>query len=337
MLVRRFFNSFQTTRTSMAETVKTLGQDPNAQKKEFIRQPSQFRNFISRDSKEFPPENDRYHLYISWACPWACRTLIMRSLKGLEKVIGLSVVDHFLGEEGWKFSDDPECIPDTVNHCKTMKELYHKADPNYSGRYTVPVLWDKKRHTIVNNESSEIIRMFNSEFNQFSSQPDVSYYPEHLHQEIDTINEFVYEKVNNGVYKAGFSTEQKNYEQSARELFEALDRLNSLLEKKRFLCGDAFTEADIRLFTTLVRFDPVYHTHFKCNLKSIACSYPCLLRFMRDVYHFQYPKIADTIHMEHTKKHYYRSHIKINPTQIVPLNNGPDLTIKVVWPPKTTC
>jgi putative glutathione S-transferase len=326
MLLRRFF-SFQVKLLKMETKPSRINE-----KGEFIRAPSSFRNFIARDSK-FPPETHRYHLYVSWACPWAHRTLIMRALKGLDDIISLSVVDPIMGEEGWRFTDAPGAIPDTINHCKTMKELYLKADPHYSGSFSVPVLWDKKQHTIVNNESSEIIRMLDTEFNEFiCSQPKVSYYPEHLRQEIDTINTRVYQDVNNGVYKVGFSTNQQVYEREAKILFAALDDLDHHLSQNRFLCGDSFTEADIRLFTTLVRFDPVYHTHFKCNLKSISSDYPSLLRFMRDVYQFQYPKIADTIHMDHIKSHYYMSQTKINPTRIVPLNNGPDLSIKVTWP-----
>ena len=302
-------------------------------KGEFVRQTSQFRNWIARDSSEFPPEANRYHLYVSWACPWAHRTIIMRSLKGLDKIIGLSVVDSVMGEDGWKFSNESDCIPDNINGCKNLKELYLMADPNYSARFTVPVLWDTKKRTIVNNESSEIIRMLNSEFNQFSSDPERSYYPEALRREIDELNDWIYPNVNNGVYKAGFATEQEVYEREVINLFKALDSLNDRLGEKRFLCGDTLTEADIRLFTTLLRFDPVYHTHFKCNLKSISCHYPHLLRFLRDVYQFQYPRIAQTVHMDHIKKHYYMSHPKINPNRIIGLNNGPDLNVKVIWPP----
>jgi glutathionyl-hydroquinone reductase len=304
-------------------------------KGEFVRQTSQFRNWIARNSDEFPPEANRYHLYVSWACPWAHRTIIMRALKGLDKIIGLSVVDPVMGEEGWKFSDGPDCIPDTINGCKSLKELYLTADPSYSARFTVPVLWDTKKRTIVNNESSEIIRMLNSEFNQFSSDPERSYYPEPLRKEIDTFNDWIYPNVNNGVYKAGFATDQEVYERETTNLFNTLDSLDGHLKENRFLCGDTFTEADIRLFTTLLRFDPVYNTHFKCNLKSISGHYPNLLRFLRDVYQFQYPRIAQTVHMDHIKKHYYLSHTKINPNRIIGLSNGPDLTVKAIWPSVT--
>ncbi|CAG8449983.1 3267_t:CDS:10 [Ambispora leptoticha] len=301
---------------------------------EFRRKPSSFREFISKEpNARFPPELNRYHLYVSYACPWAHRTLIVRALKGLEDIIGLSVVDYLMQEKGWKFStheQTPGAIPDTVNNAQYLRELYFKAEPEYAGRFTVPVLWDKKLGTIVNNESSEIIRMFNEVFDDYlpEATKGITYYPEHLRVEIDAINEWVYDTVNNGVYKAGFATTQKAYEQNAYKIFESLDRLEDILSKNEFLVGGVLTEADIRLWTTIIRFDPVYHGHFKANLKSIEKDYPNILRWARQIY--QIPKIADTINMHHIKYHYYQSHLQINPTGIVPMGNGPDLSKPII-------
>ncbi|CAG8485161.1 3387_t:CDS:2 [Paraglomus occultum] len=300
---------------------------------EFRRAPTSFRNVIERNADsgaQFVAEKDRYHLYISWACPWAHRTVIVRALKGLEDVIGLSVVDHHLGPKGWKFSTPEECpgaIPDTVNNKAYISELYYMASPEYKGRFTVPVLWDKKLGTIVNNESSEIIRMFNATFDDFVPEhaKNLTFYPKHLKSEIDNINEWVYDTVNNGVYKSGFATTQEAYEKNVVPLFESLDRLEKILSEHDFLVGDTFTEADIRLWTTIVRFDPVYHGHFKCNAKSIEKDYPNILRWARRIY--QMPKVAQTVNMHHIKYHYYGSHKNINPTGIVPIGNGPDLSI----------
>ncbi|KAG9299544.1 hypothetical protein G9A89_020715 [Geosiphon pyriformis] len=294
---------------------------------EFRRKPSSFRNFISKDpSATFFAEPDRYHLYISWACPWAHRTVIVRALKGLDNIIGLSVVDYLLQEKGWKFStpeETPGSIPDTVNNAKFLRELYFKVNPDYTGRFTVPVLWDKKLGTIVNNESSEIIRMFNDVFDDLVPETKgITYYPEHLRPEIDAINEWIYDKVNNGVYKCGFATSQEAYEKNVKPLFESLDRLEEILSKNDFLIADTFTEADIRLWTTIIRFDPVYHGHFKTNLRSIGKDYPNLLRWARQIY--QIPKVAETVNMHHIKHHYYESHRQINPTGIVPVSNGED-------------
>ncbi|KAJ3292819.1 S-glutathionyl-(chloro)hydroquinone reductase [Borealophlyctis nickersoniae] len=302
---------------------------------EFRRQVSSFRDFISSaPDSPFPPEANRYHLYVSLACPWAHRTMIVRALKGLEDVIGLSVVDYLLGEHSWKFSDPKDCpgaIPDTVNNAKYLSDLYYKASPQFSGRFTVPVLWDKKKDTIVNNESSEIIRMLNSEFDQWSSAPGVTYYPKDLAPQIDAINEWIYNDINNGVYKSGFATAQDVYEKHVMQLFKSLDRVEQILTENEWLVGGRFTEADIRLFTTIVRFDPVYHTHFKCNLKTISHDYPAILRWARQVY--QIPKIKETVNMEHIKKHYFMSHIQINPKQIVGVWNGPDLSVPVKFVP----
>lgn len=296
---------------------------------EFRRQVSSFRNWISTDpNAKFQAEKGRYHLYVSLACPWAHRTLIVRALKGLEDSISVSVVHYLMGEQGWKFADPNECpgaIPDDVNGAKLIREVYFKAEEGYQGRFTVPVLWDKKNGTIVNNESSEIIRMLNSSFDEFSSAPGTTYYPDDLREEIDAVNEWVYNDINNGVYKAGFATSQDAYERAATQLFKSLDRVEDILSRNAFLVGNRFTEADIRLFTTIVRFDPVYHGHFKCNLKSMTHNYPSILRWARRVY--QMPKVAETVNMEHIKKHYYMSHVQINPTQVVPLYNGPDLSL----------
>ncbi|TPX30877.1 glutathione transferase [Synchytrium microbalum] len=295
---------------------------------EFRRQVSSFRDHIASDpAAKFTPDANRYHLYISRACPWAARVHMVRALKGLESVIGLTVVDWNMGKDGWKFSPEVAgCDADTVNNATFLKEIYFKAEPTYSGRFTVPVLWDKKLNTIVNNESSEIIRMLNSNFDAYSSKPGVTYYPAELAKQIDEINEWIYSDINNGVYKSGFATSQQAYASAASKLFESLDRVEKILAKSQWLVGNQFTEADIRLFTTIVRFDPVYHTHFKANLRSITHDYPNILRWARQIYQ-TFPEIPQTVNMEHIKGHYYVSHIQINPFQIVPLNNGPDLTV----------
>ncbi|KAJ1883406.1 S-glutathionyl-(chloro)hydroquinone reductase [Coemansia sp. RSA 1722] len=305
---------------------------------EFRRQVSSFRNTVSTDpSAEFPAEAGRYHLYVSLACPWACRALLVRELKGLQDLIGVSVVSYLMGPKGWEFAS-PEEVPgatlDDINGAKYIRELYFKAEPNYSARFTVPVLWDKKKQTIVNNESSEIIRMFNTAFDDLVAPEfrGITFYPEELRQQIDEINEWIYDTVNNGVYKSGFATAQGPYERHCRALFESLDRIEKILENNEFLLGTRLTEADLRLFTTIVRFDPVYHGHFKCNLKQIATGYPNILRWTREIY--QLPGVAGTVNMEHIKKHYYMSHTQINPTQVVPLSDGPDLANPIVKPAK---
>ncbi|KAJ2607082.1 S-glutathionyl-(chloro)hydroquinone reductase [Coemansia sp. RSA 1804] len=303
---------------------------------EFRRQVSSFRSFVEADpSAEFPAEAGRYHLYVSLACPWAHRTLIVRKLKGLEGVIGVSVVHYLLGPNGWKFAS-PEDVPgatlDTVNGAEYIRDIYLKAEPKYSARYTVPVLWDKKKNTIVSNESSEIIRMFNTAFDGIVDPEyrGITFYPEDLRKDIDEINEWIYDTINNGVYKTGFATAQEAYEKHCVPLFESLERVEKILSGNEFLLGSRMTEADIRLFTTIVRFDPVYHGHFKCNLKQIATGYPNILRWTREFY--QLPGIKDTVNMEHIKKHYYMSHTQINPTKVVPLSNGPDLESPSIKP-----
>ena len=292
----------------------------------FVRSDSQFRNWITPDdapgpsgSGGFAAEAGRYHLYVSLACPWAHRSLIFRKLKQLEEVISLSVVHWYMGAEGWVFGEGPGCIPDNVNGATRLHELYSKADPGYSGRVTVPVLWDKQRETIVSNESAEIIRMLNSAFDNFGDR-SLDFYPEDLRPEIDAINATIYETVNNGVYRAGFATSQEAYDEACRALFETLEALEQRLSQQRYLVGDRLTEADWRLFTTLVRFDPVYVGHFKCNLKRLV-DLPNLWGYCRELY--QMPGVAETVDFFHIKHHYYGSHASVNPTLIVPL--GPEV------------
>jgi len=292
----------------------------------FVRSESQFRNWVTRDGSAgpsgeagFEAEPGRYHLYVSYACPWAHRTLIFRALKRLENVISVSVVHHFMGANGWTFLTEDGATGDTLYRSDFLYQIYTRADPNYSGRVTVPVLWDRKRETIVSNESSEIIRMLNSAFDAWGDA-SLDFYPERLRREIDRINALIYPAVNNGVYRAGFATTQAAYEEAFRELFAALDTMEERLGRQRYLVGDRITEADWRLFTTLVRFDPVYFGHFKCNLRRIA-DYPNLSNYLLDLY--QVPGVAGTVNMRHIKAHYYGSHTTINPTRIVPL--GPEL------------
>ena len=283
----------------------------------FLRPETQFRRWVKADdSTPFRPEAGRYHLFVSLACPWAHRTLIVRALKRLEGVIGVSVVDPLMRKEGWTF---PE--PDPVTGSTRLYEVYAKAKPDYTGRVTVPVLWDKKTGTIVNNESAEIIRILNREFDAFGDA-SLDLYPADLAEEIDRVNAFVYDHINNGVYKAGFATTQEKYEQAFDALFDALDVLDARLATQRYLVGNRLTEADWRLFTTLVRFDAVYVGHFKCNLRRIA-DYPNLSGYLRDLY--QVPGVAGTVNFEHIKRHYYASHTMINPTGIVP--KGPALDL----------
>ncbi|XP_072178402.1 glutathionyl-hydroquinone reductase YqjG-like [Diadema setosum] len=294
-----------------------------SKKGEFKRKPSAFRNWITADGP-FQPAAGRYHLYVSLACPWAHRTLIVRSMKGLAGAIGVTVVDWFLGDKGWSFTDkQPKTSLDTINNCNFLREVYQKANPEYSGRITVPVLWDKKLNTIVNNESSEIIRMLNKEFNECAGseeQRNLDLCPESLLGKIDEVNSWIYELINNGVYKCGFARSQEAYDDAAQKLFAALDRVEDILSKSRYLCGDQLTEADIRLFTTLIRFDTVYVHHFKCNKKRIV-DYPNLWGFTRDIY--QTPGVKETVDQEHIQKHYQLSHTSINPLSIVAI--GPDL------------
>lgn len=284
---------------------------------EFQREETTFRRWIGAsdsgsESEYFPAESGRYHLFVSFACPWAHRTLIMRRLKNLEKVIGVTVVDPKMLENGWEFTGDDRGNP--LQGLDYLYQVYMKADPDYEGRATVPILWDKKNETIVNNESADIIRIFNSAFDDFNDVEE-DYYPESLRNEIDEINELVYENINNGVYKAGFATTQNAYEKAYKALFEALDTVEDRLSRQRYLMGADITEADWRLFTTLIRFDPVYYVHFKANRQRIV-DFPNLGNYLRDLY--QHDKVAETVHLDHIKTHYYYSHKSINPTQIIP-------------------
>ncbi|MBI0427280.1 glutathione S-transferase family protein [Psychrobacter sp. NG27] len=303
--------------------------DTEANGGRFQREDAGFRNWVTVDGNAgptgiegFKAEPDRYHLYVSLACPWAHRALIYSKLKGLEDIIPISVVHPFMGEYGWTFVAGEGVIADPNIHANYAYELYIKAKPDYTGRVTVPILWDKKTNTIVSNESSEIIRMFNSAFDGVGSVAG-NFVPAELLTEIDDINTFVYSTINNGVYKTGFSTTQEAYEEAVVELFAALDTLEGRLATQRYLVGSTITEADWRLFTTLVRFDAVYVGHFKCNLRRIV-DYPNLWGYLRDLY--QVPGIAETVNMVHIKQHYYTSHASINPTRIVPVGPVIDFT-----------
>ncbi|MBE9127740.1 MULTISPECIES: glutathione S-transferase family protein [unclassified Coleofasciculus] len=289
----------------------------------FLRNPTKFRHWVRADgSTGFTAEAGRYHLYVSLACPWAHRTLIMRKLKGLEDGISLSIVDPFMDEEGWEFSDAPGSIPDRVNGARYLREVYIKADPNCTGRVTVPILWDKETNTIVNNESREIIRMFDREFEAIAHS-DVSFYSENLGEAIDQAMDAIYQPINNGVYRAGFATTQNAYEEAVTELFKHLDYWEAVLDKQRYMCGDSITEADWCMFTTLLRFDPVYYVHFKCNWKRIV-DYPNLWNYLKDLY--QQPGVKDTCNLEQIKQHYYKSHPHINPSRIIP--KGPEINFE---------
>jgi putative glutathione S-transferase len=292
----------------------------------FVRPGTVYHNFVTPDGSPgptgkggFPAEAGRYHLYISLACPWAHRTLIFRSLKQLDNVISVSLAEPLYGKTGWEFGGGSGGTPDSVNGKKTLAEVYLLADPRYTGRVSVPVLWDKERRTIVNNESPEIIRMLNTAFAGLTNDRS-DYYPPELRAEIDRINARVYSDVNIGVYRAGFATTQNAYEEGCRAVFTALDWIEEILSRQRYLVGARLTEADWRLFTTLVRFDAVYSSHFKCNLRRIV-DYPNLSNYLRDLY--QVPGIAETVDMDHIKRHYFMSMTAINPTRIVPL--GPEL------------
>jgi putative glutathione S-transferase len=288
----------------------------------FVRQESFFRGWITADGASgFKAESGRYHLYVSYACPWAHRTLIYRKLKGLEEHISLSVVNPLMLEHGWTFAPADGVIPDDVNNADYLHQVYTAALPDYTGRVTVPVLWDRETSTIVNNESAEIIRMLDREFDMVDATGP-RFCPAELEEEIDAVNELVYDRVNNGVYRAGFATTQEAYEEAVTSLFETLDELEACLAERRYLLGDQITEADWRLFTTLIRFDPVYVGHFKCNLRRLI-DYPYLWAYLRELYHV--PGVADTVNFDHIKSHYYGSHATINPTGVVP--KGPELDL----------
>ena len=303
------------------ETAKSKGR--------FVRSESQFRNWITEDGSEgpsgidgFKAEPGRYHLYVSLACPWAHRTLIMRSLKELDSLIDISIVHWHMADQGWTFERDRAATGDQLYFMSYMHQIYTKADPDYSGRVTVPVLWDKHRQTIVSNESSEIIRMLNSAFDSTGAKPG-DYWPKELRDEIESVNERIYNTLNNGVYRCGFATTQEAYDEAIFEMFDTLDWLEERLQQQRYLCGDHLSEADIRLFTTLVRFDPVYVGHFKCNLRRLI-DYPALFAYVCDIY--QQPGVATSVDFEHIKNHYYGSHTTINPTGIVPRGPLVDFT-----------
>ncbi|WP_010140794.1 glutathione S-transferase family protein [Oceanicola sp. S124] len=295
----------------------------------FVRQASQFRNWITADGRAGPSgkegfraESGRYHLYVSLACPWAHRALIFRALKGLEEHIGVSVVHPEMLSEGWEFRDDFDAATgDDLFGFRYLREVYLKAEPGLTTRVTVPVLWDRQTGQIVSNESAEIIRMFNSAFDGITGNTD-DYAPEALLPQIDALNERIYDTVNNGVYKAGFATSQQAYDAAVTPLFESLDWIEGILSENRYLAGDRLTEADWRLFTTLIRFDKVYHTHFKCNLKRIV-DYPSIWGYVRELY--QAPGVAGTVNFDHITRHYYFSHDTINPHRIVPIT--PDLDL----------
>ncbi len=298
----------------------TIGSIVNSDKKgSYDRQPRSFRDYISEDHPEFKPETNRYHLYVSYACPWAHRTLIYRKLKGLEEHITISVVAPDMLEDGWVF--DKTFLDATEDHLfgsKYLREIYQKAESNITTSVTVPILWDKKTNTIVNNESSEIIRMFNSSFNKLTNNNN-DYYPEDKRSKIEELNDKIYDSINNGVYKAGFAKTQEAYDIAVTKLFKTLDELDNILEEKKYLTGDTITEADLRLIPTLLRFDIVYVTHFKCNKKQIK-EYKNLSRYTKDLYNLR--PIKDTTNLAHIKRHYYYSHETINPYRIIPI--GPD-------------
>jgi putative glutathione S-transferase len=302
-----------------------MAQFPEEQSRsgEFKRQEDAFRDWVKRDgSSPYKPERGRYHLYVSFACPWAHRTIILRKLKGLEETIGMTVVDPVRDERGWAFRNGPGHSEDPVNGFQFLSEAYRATDPDYHGRVTVPALWDKQMKRIVSNSDDDLLRMFNSEFNDFATS-DYDFYPASLGSEIDKINKRVYERVNNGVYLAGFATAQRPYERAAKRLFETLDELDARLSSRRYLLGQRMTESDWRLFPTLIRFDAVYHGHFKCNLRRVV-DYPHLWPYLRDLY--QHDGIAATVNLDHIKRHYYMTHDEINPNRIVPIGPALDLS-----------
>ena len=290
---------------------------------EFTRQADAFRQWVTADGQSgFPAAAGRYHLYVSWACPWAHRTILVRQLKKLESAIGMTVVDPIRDERGWAFRDGDDHSRDAINGFQFLSEAYRATDPQYRGRVTVPVLWDTVTKRIVTNSDDDLMRMFNSEFNHLTDSA-LDLYPEGLRRDIDELNTFVYDTINNGVYRAGFATSQQAYEHAARRLFQALDRLEATLATSRYLLGKQFVETDWRLFVTLVRFDAVYHGHFKCNIRRII-DYPNLFGYLKDLY--QTGGIAGTVNFDHIKRHYYVTHDDINPTRIVPVGPEQDLT-----------
>ena len=290
---------------------------------EFQRQDDAFRDWVTADGQSnYPAAAGRYHLYVSLACPWAHRTIIVRKLKRLESVIGMTVVDPIRDERGWAFHSGPGHSPDMLNGFHFLSEAYQATNPGYRGRVTVPVLWDSVTKRIVSNSDDDLMRMFNGEFNRFTDST-LDLYPPPLRPEIDALNTVIYEEINNGVYRAGFATSQGAYEQAVRRFFNRLDELEFRLRDRRYLFGSQVVETDWRLFVTLIRFDAVYHGHFKCNLRRIV-DYPNLSGYLKDLY--QLPGIAETVNFDHIKRHYYVTHDDINPTRIVPL--GPLLDLK---------
>ncbi|KAF9528020.1 glutathione S-transferase [Crepidotus variabilis] len=294
----------------------------------FKRRDSSFRNLIEKGGK-YEPEKDRYHLFVSYACPWATRTLIVRKLKGLDDLIPVSVVSPHMGSDGWPFASAdkyPGATDDPLYGSQHVKDLYFKADPGYDGRFTVPVLWDKKTHAVVNNESSEIIRIFNTAFNDFipDDKKVLDFYPNDLRPKIDELNDFIYPGINNGVYRTGFATTQEAYSKAVKEVFESLDKVEKILEGNEYLLGDKLTEADIRLWVTIIRFDPVYVGHFKCNIKTIRDGYPNIDKWARKLY-WTNSAFKDSTNFDHIKTHYYWSHTSINPTRIVPVGPEPNI------------
>jgi putative glutathione S-transferase len=300
-------------------------QFPNEQSAagEFKRQADAFRDWVTADGSScYPAATGRYHLYVSWACPWAHRTIIVRKLKKLEQVIGMTVVDPIRDERGWAFREGPGHSRDPINGFHFLSEAYKATDPSYRGRVTVPVFWDTVTQRMVTNSDDDLIRMFNREFNEFTTST-IDLYPNELRKDIDALNEFIYENVNDGVYRAGFTTSQRVYEKAVLRLFDALDQLEKRLADHRFLFGPRFVETDWRLFVTLIRFDAVYYGHFKCNIRRII-DYPNLFGYLKDLY--QTDGIAETVNFDHIKRHYYITHNNINPTRIVPIGPDQDLS-----------
>jgi len=307
----------------MADVAKAQFPDEQSAEGRFVRQGDAFREWVTADGQAgFPAQPRRYHLYVSLACPWAHRTIIVRRLKGLESVIGMTVVDPIRDERGWAFRDGLAHSKDPVNGFTFLSEAYLATDPSYEGRVTVPVLWDKQTGRIVNNSDDDLLRILNTEFNSFAKS-DLDLYPAEHRVAIDRLNELIYENVNDGVYRAGFATAQSAYEQAAYSLFETLDQLDGMLSDRRYLFGDLPLETDWRLFVTLIRFDAVYHGHFKCNIRRIA-DYPNLYGYLRDLY--QIDGVSETVNFDHIKRHYYFTHDDINPTRIVPVGPAQNLS-----------
>jgi len=306
-------------RSRLGMNIRAQFPDEQSTAGEFKRQPDTFRGWVTANgSSGYPAATGRYHLYVSWACPWAHRTIIVRKLKGLESVVGMTVVDPIRDEQGWAFREGPGHSVDPINGFHFLSEAYRATDPHFRGRVTVPVLWDTVTKRIVSNSDDDLMRILNSEFNRFTKS-QIDLYPEKLRPEIDELNSFIYENVNDGVYRAGFATSQNTYEGAARRLFAALDQLDARLATRRYLFGPELVETDWRFFVTLVRFDAVYYGHFKCNLRRII-DYPNLFGYLKDLY--QTDGIAETVNFDHIKRHYYVTHDDINPTRIVPI--GPD-------------